>query len=143
MGIPGEVGARQMGIKREACDDWFSKCIRLAAGWSCEHTGQHFGEGNPGLHCAHIHGRRKKSVRWDPDNAVSLSAASHRYFTENPTEFTHWLEQTLGHGHIELLRDKANQTFKTTKAIRKEIAAHYRSEYRRMQEQGTTDLVGY
>lgn len=39
----------------------------------------------------HIKSRRYLSVRWDRDNAVSMCAAHHRYYTDNPTNFTYFL----------------------------------------------------
>lgn len=44
---------------------------------------------------------------------------------------------------LDILREKRNQIFKTTKAIRLEIAKHYRDEFRRMESEGATDLVSY
>ena len=132
-----------MAIKRDAADTWFSKCVRLRAGWKCEHTGRQFTPSDSGLHCAHIYGRRNKSTRWDMDNAVSLSASSHRYFTENPVEFFHWLDAHLGEGHMEVLSQKRNTILKTTKAIRSEIAAHYRQEYRQAEQDENYKIVSY
>ena len=117
------------GIKREGCDDWFSKCVRKRANWRSEYSGQ---EGV--LHCCHIYGRRGKSVRWDGMNAVCLTAHEHRHFTENPLEFHRWLEKHLGQGHLDILREKKNTLMKTNKQLRREIAAHYRQQFNEMQD---------
>jgi hypothetical protein len=65
------------------------------------------------------------------------------YFTENPLEFHAWLECHLGQGHLDLLREKKNTIFKTTRAVRLDIAKHYRDEFRRMVNSGNVDLVSY
>jgi hypothetical protein len=76
-------------------------------------------------------------------NAVSLCHYCHQTFTANPLDFTHWVSQYLGDGQVDLLNEKRRQKLKTTKALRSEIAAHYRSEYRRMESTGCRELVSY
>ena len=131
------------GIKREACDAWFSDCIRHAAGYRCEHCGKPFPGLVQGFECAHIYGRRNKSTRWCVGNAVALCSHCHREFTEHPLDFQHWLQTHLGQGHMDILREKKNQTFKATASIKREISKHYREEFRRMESENTTDLVSY
>ena len=116
-----------MALKRELCDIYFSHCIRARANWSCEYCGKPFEGRDRGIHCAHIHGRRHNSVRWSMDNAVSLCAYHHRYFTENPTEFFLWLEGHLGRGHLEMLLEKKNSIFRGAKYIKDDIADHYKA----------------
>lgn len=132
-----------MGIKRDSADKHFSDCIRHRAGYQCEHCGKGFSGLVQGFECCHIFGRANKSTRWDTDNAVALCSACHRRFTEHPLDFHHWLSVYLGEAHLEILREKKNVIFKTTKAIRAEISKHYREEFRRMEAEGTTDLVSY
>ena len=132
-----------MGIKRDEADRWFSKCIRLRHDWHCEHCGRQYDESSTGLHCAHIYGRANKSTRWDAGNCVSLDYGCHQRFTANPLDFHNWLHSYLGEGHMELLRERRNQILKTNKALRAEIAAHYRQEFRRMTETGDRNLVSY
>lgn len=118
-----------MAIKRDAADKWFSDVVRARVNWKCESCDKAYGGRHAGIHCAHIYGRANKAVRWDLDNAVSLCYTCHRHFTENPIEFHNWLQVYLGQGHMDLLVEKKNQTFKTTEAIRKEIAKHYKGEF--------------
>lgn len=59
------------------------------------------------LHCAHYHGRRKKSTRWDEDNCSGLCFGCHQYFHENYDEFTEWLKQRLGEEEFDLLNSRA------------------------------------
>ena len=75
-------------------------------------------------------------------NALSLSAASHMRFTENPVEFTRWLEAYVGHGFLDILAEKKNEKVKISNVEEKEIAQHYREELKRMQEQRAQGTVG-
>jgi predicted restriction endonuclease len=111
-----------VAVKREACDIHFSKAVRHRDQHRCQYC---FSEGTD---CAHVFGRAKKSVRWSMDNALCLCRYHHRYFTANPIEFHDFLLKIWGEGHMDILREKANQTYKTTKELRKEISAHYREQ---------------
>lgn len=124
-------------MKREACDVHFSKAVRHRDHNRCVYC---FGEGTD---CAHIYGRAKKSVRWSLDNAVCLCRYHHRYFTANPVEFTDFLTNTWGHGHMDLLREKANQIYKTTKELRKEISAHYREQLKLAEADPNYEIVSW
>ncbi len=117
-----------MGIKRESCDKWFSDVVRQKSGYVCEHCERN----DIGMDCAHIHGRRAKSVRWSLDNAVCLCRVCHMNFTSNPVDFTRWLENHVGSAHLEILNEKRNALLKTNKQLRLEIAKHYREEHERM-----------
>lgn len=130
-----------MGIKRDNADKWFSDVVRAKADWACECCGKEFGGRSSGLHCAHIYGRANKSTRWSLDNAVSLCYGCHRTFTEHPLDFKNWLDGYLGSGHIERLTEKRRAVLKTNKALRDEIASHYKEQYELM-AQGN-DPVSY
>jgi hypothetical protein len=118
-----------VAIKVEACDTWFSKCVRKRANWKCEACGN-----TETLQCSHIVGRRVKSVRWDGMNATCLCAACHRKFTEHPLDHVRWLEKHLGRQHLAILQEKRNTLLKTTKQLRREIAAHYREQFNTMED---------
>lgn len=126
-----------MSIKRDQADTEFSKVVRLRD----KHC-QHCGKGGA-LECAHIHGRRTKSVRWSLDNAIALCHACHRHFTENPLDFAGWCSSQLGDGHLEILLEKKQAIFKTTKEIRKEIAKHYREERKRLEQDPDYSPISY
>ena len=128
-----------MAIKRDAADKWFSDVVRKKAGHVCEHCNKVEGR----MECAHIYGRSAKSVRWSMDNAVCLCHYCHMKFTANPLEFTAWLEETLGKGHMKMLREKWQVLMKTNKQLRKEIAKHYREEFKKMDEDETYEPVSY
>jgi len=86
------------------------------------------------LQACHIYGRRMKVLRWSLDNLITGCPSCHRRWTENPLEFHDFLEMYLGEGHMAILREKSQGHLKTTKALRKEISAHYRAEFRKMEE---------
>ena len=136
-------------IKRDALDNWFSLCIRERSNWTCESTQLVFDEGQikgkcQGLECCHIYGRRNKTVRWNGMNAVALTHYQHRFFTENPPHFIAWLNNYLGEGHMELLRERVNDSrIKYSKADKKEMSEHYRTEYRRLRKLRDDGVTGY
>jgi len=105
-----------MSIKTDAADSWFSKCVRKRANWKCEACTR-----TETLQCAHVYGRREKSVRWDGMNALSLCHSCHRNFTENPLDFARFCLNRLGRAHMDLLNEKRQHKLKTTAALRKEM----------------------
>jgi len=134
-----------MSIKSCPADIAFSQAVRLNQGFSCERckvSGGKVGSGLPKMECAHIFGRRHKSVRWDTMNALCLCHTCHRYFTENPLDFTAWLQEYLGQSYLDILNEKRNGILKVTKAVRAEIAKHYRAEVKRL-ESGGDNLVSW
>ena len=126
-----------MAIKREACDDWFSKCVRHRDRHLCQYCSKE------GTDCAHIYGRARKSVRWSMDNAVTLCRYHHQWFTSNPVAFTDWLTKLYGEGHMDILREKANALLKTNKLLRKEISDHYRAEFRKAEADPNYEIVSW
>jgi hypothetical protein len=129
----------KMAIKRDAADKWFSDVVRKKADHVCESCSKVGGR----MECAHIYGRSAKSVRWSLDNAVCLCHYCHMRFTANPLEFTKWLEETLGQGHMEMLREKWQVLMKTNKELRKEIAKHYREEFKKMDQDEKYEPISY
>ena len=125
-----------MAVKRCPADTAFSKAVRMARP-ACEYCGK-----TDTLEAAHIFGRRSKSVRWDTLNILVLCHHHHRFFTENPVEFTVWLQGYVGQGYLDILNEKRQRIFKTTKAIRSDIAKHYREQIKLM-EAGPHELVSY
>lgn len=67
------------------------------------------------LQCSHIWGRANKSVRWDMDNAFTLTAGEHLYWWhKEPVEAVEWAKQVLGLKKWEELKQKRNAYFKLT-----------------------------
>lgn len=75
-------------------------------------------------------------------NILCLCHNCHRFYTENPVEFNTFCFKHLGAAHMEILREKKNMIFKTTKAIRADIAKHYREQVKLL-EAGGHELVSY
>jgi len=98
-----------MKIRIGLLDQRFSRFIRLRDK-VCQRCG-----GSGVLQCSHFHGRAKKSVRWDEDNAVALCFGCHQYFTANPYEHTAWFENHLGVARFEWLANRSRQMGKPDK----------------------------
>jgi HNH endonuclease len=127
-----------MAIKRCPADAAFSAAVRMSRNHTCEHCKRTDGK----MECAHIYGRRAKSVRWDTLNVLCLCHTCHRYFTANPLDFDVWLKRYLGQGYLDILNEKRRKLFKTTKSTRAEVAKHYREQIKLL-EAGPHDLVSY
>lgn len=102
-----------MRIKLDPLDILFSRLIRLQAKGVCERCGNPVGFGK--LQTSHFHGRRKKSVRWNEDNACALCFSCHQYFTENPLEHVDWFRERLGGERFTLLHIQSQTINKVDK----------------------------
>lgn len=102
-----------MKIKIDPLDRLFSEFIRkravLTAG-GCEYCGKKLPWKR--LDCSHFIGRRKRSTRWDPDNACGLCRTCHFYLGEHPYEHTKFFEKRLGSERLEQLIIKSNTIVK-------------------------------
>lgn len=130
-------GCALVAIKREACDIWCSRVVR-ARDKTCMRCGT-----SDGLEAMHVYGRRSKILRWSLDNLISGCHACHRWYSENPIHFVNELTAQWGEGHMELLAEKARGHMKTNASLRKEIAAHYRAEYRKMEADPDYEPISY
>lgn len=119
-------------MKRSPADIAFSKCIRAAAGYKCQRCGKQYDSSSTGLHCSHNFGRRHRTIRWCADNALSLCAACHSWYGENPADSGKWLEEFIGEGMVEILREKMRMKYKISKDDEKDIAKHYREQLKRI-----------
>jgi hypothetical protein len=95
-----------MRIKIDPLDRLFSQYIRLRAKECCERCGAF--KGIQRLETSHFFSRRKKSVRFNPDNAAALCFTCHLYFTENPLAHVEWFKERLGDEKFTLLNIQAN-----------------------------------
>jgi hypothetical protein len=122
-------------MNRWPSDIAFSKCVRERADLTCERCGKsyrHDGANMMGLHCSHLAGRNKFSVRWDKENAVAHCYGCHAFLGQNPRVFGRWITEYLGEERADALEARAAALVKTTEKDKQDIAAHYRREYRRM-----------
>ncbi len=98
-----------MRIRLDPLDVLFSRLVRLRAMklvHGCERC-LTWKEDYKKLQCSHFFGRRRRSVRWNEDNACGLCFSCHQHFTENPLEHTEWFKKRLGE-KFELLEIQAN-----------------------------------
>ena len=58
------------------------------------------------LQWAHVYSRRYKTVRWDPDNSMCLSAGSHLWWHHRPVDSALWWVEMVGEPFKERLREK-------------------------------------
>ncbi len=114
-----------MKIKIDPLDKLFSQFIRLRAG-RCEYCGN-----ASQLQCSHFHGRRKRSVRYDPDNAAGLCFSCHSHLGENPYQHTEWFRKRLGSKKFEELNIRAEMIVKIDKD---KIKADLKDKIRLMEE---------
>lgn len=96
------------GIKISTADKLFSQYVRSRAGWRCERCNGYYEPPTMALHCSHYHGRGKRSVRFDPENAAALCYGCHMHFTAHPLEHTDWFKKRLGDNKFDLLMLRAN-----------------------------------
>ena len=96
-------------------DILFSQAIRLRDK-KCRRTGS-----KENLQCSHIFSRSHKIIRWDLDNAFTLSAGQHLYWWhKEPAEAGEWAKQQLGEKKWNKLKCKMYQPFKLTPQFVKE-----------------------
>lgn len=95
-----------MKIKITALDRLFSKVVRLRAKGYCE-IGKEW-RGYNKLQTCHCWGRRKKSVRWDLDNACAGCFFHHQQIDENAEDKIAFFKKYLGEKRYEKLGQRAN-----------------------------------
>lgn len=61
------------------------------------------------LQCSHFWGRRKRSVRFDEENATGLCYGCHMYLTSHPAEHYEFFKERLGQERYDLLEYRANR----------------------------------
>ena len=91
----------QQAAKNKA-DVVFSKIVRNLG--HCEHCGT-----GSNLQCAHWLSRRYSNTRTDFDNAFSLCAGCHAYFSADPIAWTDWTIGKRGREVYDRLREAANK----------------------------------
>ena len=127
-------------IKRDIADAAFSDCVRERADRTCESCGKPASVIK--LECAHIFGRKNKTLRQHPDNALCLCFSCHLYFTGNPLEFSDFVRNLLGDDRIEILREVGRGITKYNKQFVKDCAKHYREQYKILCEKRSMGEVG-
>jgi len=126
-------------------DRWFSKCIREAADWTCECCGKKYEENSSALHASHYFSRRHKAIRYCPDNVFAHCFGCHQKLGGNPDDFHKWMVNKVGEAMLEILREKRNDIglAKTINKNKKDVARHYREEYKRIKAVREAGAVGF
>lgn len=96
-------------IKISPLDAQFSNYIRwILHKGVCQRCFREFTRPSKSLHCSHYFGRRKKSVRFDPENVISACVSCHQWLGEHPYEHTNFFERRLGPTRFAMLTYRAN-----------------------------------
>ncbi len=98
-------------MKITPLDKLFSQYIRMRAiqrVHGCERC-LTYSEEYKRLQCSHFWGRRKRSVRFDENNAAGLCYGCHRYFTSHPAEHAEFFLKRLGRERYEMLEVRAQK----------------------------------
>lgn len=123
-----------MKVRRDKRDILFSQLVRERAEWCCQVCGRPFPEGQrQGLHCSHHFSRRKRSIRWNPDNASAHCFACHQTLGENPVLFHDWIKGHLGDEKFAALRVQAERLVRLKKHDLTDIHANLKASWQDMQ----------
>lgn len=121
-------------MKRSKEDILFSKLVRERAGWTCERCLKYYPEGKrQGLHCSHIWGRARHSVRWEPLNALALCYGCHQHVTSHPEVHKILARDVLGEEKYEHLLKLANTTRKWARGEKEDLYQKMKCELKRME----------
>ena len=129
-------------MKRDPRDQLFSKLVRCRSNWVCERCGKQYEPNSQGLHASHLFGRRRRSVRWAPDNAAAHCFSCHNFLGENPRIFSRWITEHLGSEKADFLETKANTLVKWSKSDLEDIRKQLKSEWVAMQKMRDTGYEG-
>ena len=136
-------------MKRDKFDAKFSNLVRERAAWRCEYPtcGKHYPLGNTaGLECSHIWGRRRHSVRWEPDNALALCTGHHRHVSAHPIEHHEIAVEKLGSLRCHALERQANSVKRWKPWEKAELYKKMKSELKRMKilrDEGETGRIEF
>jgi hypothetical protein len=98
-----------MKIRISALDAKFSRYIReIRDKQTCQRCLKQGGPNGVRLENSHFHGRRRQSVRFDPENCTALCFACHRFLGEHPVEHYEFMLKRLGPERFQLLNVRAN-----------------------------------
>jgi len=139
-------------IKRTPADTWFSKAIRIRNNHICEYCKTDMSHDLANLHCSHFISRGYLATRYNPSNAFAHCHKCHdklgggRFGGGNFAEFAQHYDDVFGAQEREYIRRLSRTEFRKHKSYIKEISAHYRKEFRRMEalrESGETGRIEF
>lgn len=86
---------------------WYIRWVRDKG--VCQRCLKQYTPPSNALHCSHFHGRRKQSVRFDPENCYAACYGCHLYFTANPEIHRGFVLRRLGEQRYNALMLRANR----------------------------------
>ena len=102
---------RRLTLKGEVTDKMLDDACRAVVfardGHKCRKTGS-----TARLQWAHVYSRRYRSIRWDPDNSLCLSAGAHLWWHHQPVMAALWWVGEVGVGFDVRLRARMGQAVK-------------------------------
>ena len=127
-------------IKRNIADKHLSDCIRKAAEWKCQRCEKDYTDKPQGLQCSHFISRGHWGSRYDP-RQLSLCAYCHNFVEGHPVEHINLWKSIHGgddadkaiEGMVELAACKGRAQYARNQT--KAIAAHYREESKRLDDE--------
>ena len=129
-------------MKIYAADTHFSKCVRERTNWECEKCNRSFIDHTVGLQCSHIVPREVYRTRFSGLNAQALCSTCHKWWHNRPHDSGLWIENLLGAGYMEILREQSRLGIKVPKSTWKDVAKHYREQHKIMLEKRKTGAMG-
>jgi len=130
-------------IKRTTADKHFSDCVRIAANWTCQRCEKEYPEGHrQGLHCSHYVGRGNQATRYEPLNAISLCYGCHQKMGSDPHAHTELIREIIGEEDFHILLERKNVIVRKADRPIKEIAKHYREQYKIMDDKRKAGEIG-
>ena len=78
------------------------------------------------LQACHFHGRARRSVRWDEDNAFGGCMGCHSYLDGQPLEKVEFFKNLLGQEKYDLLNSRMRQTW--PKPDKKLLTLYYQNQ---------------
>lgn len=85
-------------------DKLFREYLLKLRGERCEYCGR-VGK----VEVSHFHGRRHENTRFSEKNCSLICNYHHRYFHENPSIYTEWMQKKLGNQEFKKLTLEANR----------------------------------
>lgn len=122
-----------MKIKNSPADKWFALAVKEGLKWTCQCCGKMSPNSEHGfIDLAHNFSRRHRLIRWRVENATALCRGCHMRMTQDPDEHVAFFKKLKGEDYYTMrtLRNSLQKVSKKDEAL---VAAHYKSEYKRLQ----------
>lgn len=127
-------------------DKWFSLYIRYRDDFTCQRCFAQYELSENMLDCSHFYSRAKKSVRFDPDNAVTLCKRCHMYFdghtmfrqTSHKKEHENFMLTRLGERRFNSLFARAHMPSRIDEKL---VAMRFEAEVKKMKTERMASKV--